>query len=1444
MQKQFKAGYIADSVAKIINDFRQELDSNNPSGKVKIDQFDGLLKYVSSFDVDFPYKHNPDYRGLNPVLATLNNIITRGLPTRAPLLLENLFEKIGLTERDKEEFELNYPITKQNIDYQTVFELLHIVEPLLDITRENYAGQLGSEGEWYFLDTELKNFPFCKQILQSQRNFATINRNLGGGRSVDFSFEFPYHNESGRRGVIFEFDGSHHKINTYKQYDQYRDDNAEDAGFETLRQSAEEIRLDKAIENQFRQEIFNKLFKSNYTRNIENYLPAYSLIFIPLAVARIQKTLIEHFLVHPNIFTKGKISIAIIERDVPCGAIAIGCLKRLIKNINAILEDRNQLKMPEIELTVFENSKWVIDKRLHLRATIQTEEYFRNNQFDIIIDHSVLRRSGIYKETDFQNDNAIKIRSSHYFDTSFGNNRRVYCAELLKYKPLVEKQNDGSYKPVKKYEKHINFFIQYIFRKVAFREGQLPIISRALQQKPVIGLLPTGGGKSLTYQLPTFLQPGLCLIVDPIKSLMEDQVRVLKENWIDCCNYINSNLEREERAKRLIDFRYGETLMMFVSPERFVMQDFRDIVSKIDVSAFGLAFSYCVIDEVHCVSEWGHDFRPTYLMLGENAQHFCQTRKGRDKKPVTLVGLTATASFDVLADIERELKIQHDDVANAIIMIENTIRPELFFRVIDVTKKDRMKEINIDFAKMGKNLSKLNNKELLEKSIDDHNKDFDNADITPEKLLLKDDNLISKTQNDFCSIIFCPVRGRSRNDEGQILNPNGVDFVYDGLKSGTKGFFYSLEETDEVVVRNEIQKHFNDFLKGKIKHIVCTKAFGMGIDKADVRSVYHYFYSGSLESLVQEAGRAGRDKKVAEANILVSNSSIRLFDVHKFFKENIENPLLQNKFTRKAIRQNFERKWNNEHNRFEEIQFNTLQEILNAIDKTDFSLTARNGNKYNILPQEEIRRIREMMKKQDSNGHYLYIYKKYTDRDTHNFFYKLAFKGVDSEKSQFLNLIKVKEFSQANNNQRIYIPNQDTLKNTFEKCSDDTFQFVITASKTYDRAETVEKICKILHIDPNGIAPYLNRCNREHIQRALLFSNDFTDFLLILDESNIIVYNNLSDDQKEKLIFLYSRNREKSDTGKLIYRMHSMGLLKDYLIDYERNNLYICKFAKHKYIDEYVKIIEQYLRRYLSEQTAIKEVENLRKRLDKANLIDNILECLYYLSEFSYREIADKRKRATDEIEKVLNTSIQDYNSQEQWYEQNQYLKEQIYFYFNAKYARLDFKIDNQPYSLLNDYQDNIMDRKEILTKYLDVLKLDGTEQNNYKHLIGSCKKILRSLSETDLHKEWLLRLLRAFAMYAVNNSSYISEANDELELGFDNLYQDEDYHHNDFNNIEPVFSTYFDKLLENIKENNPSLDDIRLIRSKLLLKLQTIGIDNIIKQNNHIKEKYYGKLR
>ena len=1573
---QFKAGYIVDSIACIINHFKDGLDINQfPDHQKKLDQINGLLRYVSSFDVEFPYKeHNPDFKNLDPVLATINNIITRGLPTKSPVSLEELFTKMNLVEPNKEKYELKYPTTKKEITYETIFELLHIIEPNLEINKENYGGNLGSNLEWEFI----KKHPFLNQILESQRDFSTINKELKGNKTVDFCFTTPYlywNNEKQcyqKSGQIFEVDGPHHSLAEYRSYDKYRDSLAETENFETIRLTEEIIAVDKTdFESLFERPIYQN-FKKNFDRNSQEYLEEYSLIFIPLAVARIQKALIEYLLVNPDFFKMETIRIAIIERDLPCGAIAIETLQELFGNINEILEDKDKLILPKIVLTVFENTKWVVDYKEYLEVNIQDENFFNKTQFDIIIDHSILRRSNIYKESRFINTNAIKIRSSHYYDNSFGKDRRVYCADLLHYKSLVRIEGDGSYTTIPDFEKNINYFIQNIFRKSGFRDGQLPIISRALQQKPVIGLLPTGGGKSLTFQLPTFLQPGLCLVVDPIKSLMEDQVRVLKENWIDCCDFINSNLKREEKVKKLVDFRLGETMFLFISPERFVMEDFRNIIQKIDISKFGLAFSYCVIDEVHCVSEWGHDFRTTYLMLGKNAQQFCTVRnrqfnkslKEKDKKRVTLIGLTATASFDVLADIERELQIKHNDLAKAIIMIENTIRPELFFRVIDVTGKNRMDELNEDFSKTGINLSKLNSESTLIQSLTHHYTEFENTPIgkfdeeTNKYLLteserkekqeeikqLQINDSINKTQNDFYSIVFCQTKNSPKGFD------YGVNQVFESLASKSKGFFYASEDD---TINKEVQENFKGFTSNKTKHIVCTKAFGMGIDKTDIRSTYHYMYSGSLESLVQEAGRSGRDKKISESNILLSKKEVHFLSFESMLFESIKdskpdlstlNPI-KNIYHRRDIRRLCAR------------EFHSLEELKNEINRTITRLTTAGIG--NNLTNDQKRLLEERLIK--------FIKTNCEDRKVHDFFFQGAFKGIDTEISQLYSLFKDREFiitsklKELNdeyniefavdfrfkywtkaNRKRLYVENYDeeqlgfidlalplvipnnlefekiisflkeknegnddiynlfatepiiedindgSLEEMFEECKDSEFQFFIAPEKIFPdnfnviysklleckdqnniQESLIYRISEVISaantfddflINANGdYRTYIFQWftlhieyDMEHIEKLkdafdeksdaknilkIIYliqieksfkksKGNFLNFLLLLEENIEKLEFTYNDEIKNEqwLKLYYNRNRHykpTNDTGRLIYRMHSIGFLEDYLIDYNKNNIYSCTFRKLNTIEDYIAIIEKYLRRYLSEISAVKIIIELRKKLDKQKLIENILECLYFLAEFSYKEIASKRKRATDEIEEILNISITNPKYSKDYYQQNLFIKEQIYFYFNAKYARREFKINDNPFSLLDDYNGFFLAKPEILNKYMEVLK-EGTEQNNYKHMMGSCKKMIRSLSGDDLKIEWLLHLLKAFSMYSINNSSYISEANGDLEIGFGNLYNSLEY--DDFTKIQPIFDNYFFALFENVdKQDNTNQikENIQVIQAKLLLQMQ-----------------------
>ena len=404
------------------------------------------------------------------------------------------------------------------------------------------------------------------------------------------------------------------------------------------------------------------------------------------------------------------------------------------------------------------------------------------------------------------------------------------------------------------------------------------------------------------------------------------------------------------------------------------------------------------------------------------------------------------------------------------------------------------------------------------------------------------------------------------------------------------------------------------------------------------------------------------------------------------------------------------------------------------------------------------------------------------------------------------------------------------MEDTFNNSKVGNFEFFITSEKVFPN--TVLDICHVLNINPEQTVGNANRTNTEIVEKIYRFAFNLHDFLLRLDERDLIDISTLSIEIIENVKALYLRNRESSnDTGKLIYRMHSMGLLKDYMIDYNKNNLYCCTLIKHKKIDPYIDSIELFLKRYLSEVATIEYLKKLKKRLKGLKGLktcDQIIECLHFLSEFADTEIASKRKRATDEIENMLNTSISNPAYANNWYEQNIFIKEQIYFYFNAKYSRSGYKINGNDYSLLDDYKSQLNDKKSTLFKYIAVLNNEGAAQNNYKHMIGSCKKIIRSLPDTELKKEWLLRLLKAFSLYSVNNQSYISEANEELELGFLNLYNDINYHQNNFQIIEEIYNQYFDELENNLEEENHSFNDIKLIRLKILLDMQRLGIEKI----------------
>lgn len=571
-----------------------------------------------------------------------------------------------------------------------------------------------------------------------------------------------------------------------------------------------------------------------------------------IAVARIQKTFAEALISDRMDFGKKHWRVLVLEDDSNVAKVALEDFYELYHNIISITESYSDKVLPSLSVDV--------------RSTANVE-----TQYDAVIDVSI-RQYCNAREVEFSKYKALKdcyfmVRTSSHLYTG----GTLYTTERIKYKPFVRKDNHGHYENIEPHCSKLRYFLNLIFRKEDFRPGQLPILNRALQLKSVIGLLPTGGGKSLTYQLAAMLQPAATLVVDPLKGLMKDQYDGLRKSGIDRITFINSDIvkNRVEYERRVRALTNSQIQILFLSPERLSIYSFRELLRSMRESE--IYFAYGVIDEVHCVSEWGHDFRLAYLHLGRNLFNYVLPKEVEDEdNHISLFGLTATASFDVLADVQRELSgpnayTLEDD---ATVRYENTNRLELQYNVYEVEADDAKSPWDVGYAKEAQLLSVMEDSTAKVREIQSEEATKNIKKRFCERENLNDHNIVDRINNtdlnvsveadwqerrntDVAAIVFCPRRTASMS----------VSTVYKTLLSNHIGNISTYKGGDDTKCQDE-------FLAGNTRLMVATKAFGMGIDKPNVRMTLHLNFPNSLESFVQEAGRAGRDNKMALATIM------------------------------------------------------------------------------------------------------------------------------------------------------------------------------------------------------------------------------------------------------------------------------------------------------------------------------------------------------------------------------------------------------------------------------------------------------------------------------------------------------------------------------------------------------------------------------------------------
>ena len=353
--------------------------------------------------------------------------------------------------------------------------------------------------------------------------------------------------------------------------------------------------------------------------------------------------------------------------------------------------------------------------------------------------------------------------------------------------------------------------LETYFGYTSFRPAQEAPIASLLRNEDVIGIMPTGAGKSICFQIPALCKEGLTIVFSPLISLMKDQVDGLLVQNIPAA-LINSTLTQSEFNKTMYEVRSGKIKLLYIAPERLSSNFFCNVLRALPIAQV-------IVDEAHCISEWGHDFRPSYRLIGEWLNSL-------PKRPI-VGAFTATATKYVENDIKKLLGL---DKAN--VYVTGFDRPNLSFSVIRTPK--RMDYV-VHYVRQHANEN---------------------------------------------GIIYCATR-------------KDVDRVYENLtRAGIKVGHYHGGLNDEV--RREMQNAYAD---DKLQVMVATNAFGMGIDKSNVRYVLHYQMPRNMESYYQEAGRAGRDGAPAECILLYSGQDVQ---VHKYLiEQSIETPERQNVELRK-----------------------------------------------------------------------------------------------------------------------------------------------------------------------------------------------------------------------------------------------------------------------------------------------------------------------------------------------------------------------------------------------------------------------------------------------------------------------------------------------------------------------------------------------------------------
>ncbi len=790
-----------------------------------------MNKYTANYintDSNFEIYNIPDTKKrdqYHSLYCVLFNLLQRGCPTKPSVYLQDKIDHSYAEEHTIHFFSKNNPEWGNLIkgDYQ----------------RNKFPART-------FYDTILPRmfpqYPFLRQIMQPEakiQEFVHDGNRAFYNQAVDFLIE-PFK-------LVIEVDGSQHQESEQSVLDESRDEYLINNGYTVIRipsKDIEENNCDKykdAIDEvigRYRDDA--QAFHDDYYKCVEGHIP--DGLLKTVATIRFQILVVQLCLNGILSLNDPEWKIAINNHE------KTGYEELAVKDVLLWLKNLCILSGTE-----YKEPKVIISQTSQLASFDKDTVKVDFSLFDKSTPISTMYPDRIYVRNCWdQNEDNFRLRTGDpikYHIEDFANDKQLEAAEMNPRRVALR------------------FFLKNLYGFDAFRPGQERIVMNALRGRSTIGVLPTGSGKSLCYQMAVFLQPCVSFCICPIKSLMIDQDENLKKRGIEHTAYLSSDLTGAEREIVQYNFANGRCLCVFMSPERFQSEEFRNYLGDMSTKKH-ITFGYAVLDEVHCLSEWGHSFRVSYLNLVKTIRKFCNG--------AVLLGLTATASFNVLKNILIEFGMEDK---RDVISIPSFTRPELSFKV-DRLFNDKVANSKAFEEKQEKEI-KEGKKEvkIVKKAVSewDNIKGYNYRKYLSLKQILNRylrfyPNLLDVSGEETRSGLIFTVYVNGDNGCYDLSRTLGMDYKKDvrafaGEKP--KGF-----ENDEAGGWDNEKRSAQDGYKdNKYALLVATKAFGMGIDKPNVRYTVHYGIPGSLESLYQEAGRAGRDKKSAECSVIYAKES-------------------------------------------------------------------------------------------------------------------------------------------------------------------------------------------------------------------------------------------------------------------------------------------------------------------------------------------------------------------------------------------------------------------------------------------------------------------------------------------------------------------------------------------------------------------------------------------